>query len=113
MTPEERDKKDAEDRAKVLAELEALLAPHGWKFVTSRMKRVAAVTYELVRTDGHKLEVNLLLSDVLRFDLGNLLTETLTDLGVRVCPLVAIRLLMAVHAENKAHPMTPAEAASG
>lgn len=103
---DDRDREELAKREETKQQLNEILGKHGWKYETVVPVVPGALEYRLTRSDGHKLGVRVLLSDVLMFNLDGALNDLLDAAGIKVNPALLFRLLLSVHAENRTNPVT-------
>lgn len=102
---DDRDREDLAKREETKKQLNEVLGKHGWKFEIAVPIVPGALEYRLTRSDGHKLGVRVLLSDILMFNLDGALNDVLDAAGIKVNPALLFRLWVSIRAENKKVPM--------
>ena len=89
-----------ERQAEIRALHDKALSKHGWKLGKVGVRNVGVIVYELVRTDGHRIEHTMLLSDILHW-------STVNPPGMEPAPstlMLRVALLLRVKHENRVHP---------
>lgn len=101
----EDERKEEELTQRTKAQLNQLLSPHGWEYVTARAPKPGLVEYELRRVDGRVLHTRVLLAALLQWYITPHVADAMEAEGLLLNPLMGLHLLAAIKKENKEHPL--------